>query len=154
MIYMELRLSICLLKSEHAVMFVCFEIALNLPRGLFGPIEKYFHQICFSSLYRSRNLSLRYRYVARGKGFSLQHPLEFGGFRKEDRKRNSHSLIVTLMKSPWWKRLSYLCLSNKFFCQMALCSGLLWREIKQLTLQWQWWRWSNNSMFNSDRGVE
>ena len=75
-IYIELTL-LCLLKSEHASMFVlktcmilcfvCFEIALNLPRGLFGQIKigTFLSNLFFFSLYRSRNLSLWYRYVAR-----------------------------------------------------------------------------------------
>ena len=39
---------------------------------------------------------------------------------------NGHSLIVALIKSPWWKMLCYLCLFNKINCQIALCNSLLW----------------------------
>ena len=35
-----------------------------------------------------------------------------------------HSLIVALIKLPWWKRLCYLCLHNKKNCQIASCQ--LW----------------------------
>ena len=101
MIYIELRLSTCLLKIEHAsifvlkacmiLCFVCFEIALNLPRGLV-----FIKSAFIRSLYRSRNLSLRYRYIARGKGPGIW------GFRKEVRKRNRQSITVmyTTKKNP------------------------------------------------------
>ena len=38
-----------------------------------------------------------------------------------------HSLIVALIKLPWWKTLCYLCLYNKKkTCQNATCISLLW----------------------------
>ena len=38
-----------------------------------------------------------------------------------------HSLIAALIKSPWWKMLSFLCLYNiKKTCQIAVCNNLLW----------------------------
>ena len=37
-----------------------------------------------------------------------------------------HSLIAALIKSPWWKMLSFLCLYKIKTCQIAVCNNLLW----------------------------
>ena len=43
---------------------------------------------------------------------------------------NGHSLIAALIKSPWWKILSFLCLYKIKTCQIAVCNNLLlWNEI-------------------------
>ena len=38
----------------------------------------------------------------------------------------THSLIAALIKSPWWKMLSFLCLYKIKTCQIAVCNNLLW----------------------------
>ena len=46
-----------------------------------------------------------------------------------------YSLIVVLIKLPWWKMLCHLCLYNKKMCQIALCNSLLWvNKIKKYHL--------------------
>jgi len=43
---------------------------------------------------------------------------------------NTHSLIAALIKSPWWKILSFFCLYKIKTCEIAVCNKLLlWNEI-------------------------